>query len=355
MKKIVLTGGGTAGHVTPHFALLDFFKQKNIHIDYIGSKGGIEETLVKDMQLPYYGIHSGKLRRYFDLKNFTDPFRIVLGFFESIKYLYTIKPDVVFSKGGFVSVPVVMAAWLLRIPVVIHESDMSPGLANRLSTPFAKKVLTTFQETLIYLPKNKAIFTGSPIRSDLKTGSREKGFAFTNLTKDKPILMMMGGSIGSVKINEVLREALPVLLEDFQILHLCGKGNIDPKLETLLGYRQYEFVSSELKDLFAITDFMLSRAGSNAINEFLFLEIPSLLIPLSKAASRGDQILNAKSFEKKGYCVVLEEEELTKETLTTQLHYLLDNKESLLRTIKDASATSGAQNVFHELEKIIFS
>jgi len=353
MKKIVLTGGGTAGHVTPHFALLDFFAEQGIHIDYIGSKGGIEENLAKGLNIPYHGIQSGKLRRYFDIKNFTDPFRIIAGFFESLGYLRKIKPNLVFSKGGFVSVPVVFAAWILRIPVVIHESDMTPGLANKLSAPFAKKILTTFEETVSYLPKHKAVFTGSPIRTDLATGDKTKGYAFTKLSNNKPILMMMGGSIGSVKINTALRAALPELLQDFQLIHLCGKGNIDLTLTSLSGYRQYEFINDELKDLFAITDFMISRAGSNAINEFLFLSIPCLLIPLSRSASRGDQILNAKSFEKKGYCLVLEEEELNPKALLDSLKTLSSKKESIRTKMKDATATNGALNVFHELETML--
>lgn len=353
MKKIVLTGGGTAGHVTPHFALLDFFKEQSIHVDYIGSKGGIEESLVKNMHIPYYGIQSGKLRRYFDLKNFTDPFRILAGFFESIQYLKKLRPDLVFSKGGFVSVPVVMAAGLLRIPVIIHESDMTPGLANKLSAPFAKKILTTFESTLQHLPKGKAVYTGSPIRSDLASGNRANGLSFCSFDDSKPILMMMGGSIGSVKINQTLREALPILLTDFQIIHLCGKGNLDANLNDIPGYRQFEFVSSELKDLFAVSDFILSRAGSNAINEFLYLGKPSLLIPLSKSASRGDQILNAQEFERKGYALVLEEESLTTESLVASLKTLQQQKETIKKAMKDANSTSGASNVFQELKKFL--
>lgn len=353
MKKIVLTGGGTAGHVTPHFALLDFFKEESIHVDYIGSKGGIEESLVTAMNIPYYPIQSGKLRRYFDLKNFTDPFRIIAGFFESIKYLKKLRPDLVFSKGGFVSVPVVMAAGLLKIPVIIHESDMTPGLANKLSAPFAKKILTTFEATLQHLPEGKAVYTGSPIRNDLADGSKDKGLAFCNFDESRPVLLMMGGSIGSVKINNTLREALPSLLSDFQIIHLCGKGNLDASLNDTIGYRQFEFVSSELKDLFAATDIILSRAGSNAINEFLFLCKPSLLIPLSRSASRGDQILNAEEFQRKGYALVLEEEALSVDSLIASLKTLKEKKEDFIKAMKDANSTSGASNVFQELKKFL--
>lgn len=353
MKKIVLTGGGTAGHVTPHFALLDYFQEENINVYYIGSKKGIEKQIVEAIDIPYYPISSGKLRRYFDLKNFTDPFRIIGGFFQSISHLRSIKPQLVFSKGGFVSVPVVLAAWLLRIPVIVHESDMTPGLANKLSKAFCKKILTTFEETLQYLPADKGVFTGSPVRESLKEGNKEAGLAFTGFNTDKPIIMMMGGSIGSVKINTELRKSLPSLLETFQIIHLCGKGNEDHSLDNLTGYRQYEFVSEELKDLFAITDIMLSRAGSNAINEFLFLQIPSLLIPLSKSASRGDQILNAKAFEKQGFSKVIQEEDLTSESLIEGLNALNDNRYDIIKAIQDGKATNGAKNVFDVLKEFI--
>jgi UDP-N-acetylglucosamine--N-acetylmuramyl-(pentapeptide) pyrophosphoryl-undecaprenol N-acetylglucosamine transferase len=353
MKKIVLTGGGTAGHVTPHFALLTYFEKENIDVVYVGSKNGIEKQLVTALGIPYYGISSGKLRRYFDKKNFTDPFRILAGFFQSIKHLSKIKPDLVFSKGGFVSVPVVMAAWLLGIPVVIHESDMTPGLANKLSQAFSKKILVTFEETLEHLPKKKGIYTGSPVRETLKDGDPEQGFAFTGFNNQKPVLMMMGGSIGSVKINTVLRESLPKLLSKFQIIHLCGKDNLDESLIGLEGYQQYEFVSKELRDLFAISDFMLSRAGSNAINEFLYLGIPSLLIPLSKSASRGDQILNANAFAKKGFSLVLEEEHLNSQNLINALYQLEENQATYKEAIKKSNTQSGSAKVFQALSSLL--
>ena len=353
MKKIVLTGGGTAGHVTPHFALLEYFDKHDIKYEYIGSRDGIEKDLVKDKGIPYHSISSGKLRRYFDWKNFSDPFRIIAGFFQSIKHLKKIKPNLIFSKGGFVSVPVVMAGWLLRIPVIIHESDMTPGLANKLSQPFAKKFLLTFEETLKHTPAGKGIYTGSPVRESLSDGNRDLGFNFTNLSADKPVIMMMGGSIGSVKINTTLRESLPNLLTSFQIIHLCGKGNIDHSLDNLEGYRQYEFIGEELKDLFAITDIMLSRAGSNSINEFLYLGIPSLLIPLSKAASRGDQILNAEAFAAKGFSRVLYEEDLDSSSLIEGLRGIYGDRDVYKKAINESTAVSGSRNIFEVIRETI--
>ncbi len=349
MAKIILTGGGTAGHVIPHFALLPHFTKDHIQLTYIGSKNGIEKKLVQEKNLPYIGISSGKLRRYFDLKNLTDPFRIVAGFFQSLYHLKKNKPDLVFSKGGFVSVPVVIAARVLGIPVIAHESDMTPGLANKLTAPFTQKILTTFEETLAYLPKEKSVFTGSPVRDHLKYGDQHQGYSLTNLTPNKPIMMVMGGSLGAQKINTALREALPSLLNTFQIIHLCGSGNVDGTLINQPGYVQFEYVNEELPHLFAITDFMVSRAGSNAINEFATLQLPSLLIPLSRQASRGDQILNAESFAGKGYAHLLFEENLTPETLAQSIHTLYTQRDHYKTALSEAPESSGTDNVYAEI------
>lgn len=315
MKKIVMTGGGTAGHVTPNLALVPLLKGAGYEISYIGSYTGIEKKLVENAGITYYGISSGKLRRYHDWKNFTDPFRVIKGFSEANQLLKHIKPDVVFSKGGFVSVPVVMAAARQHIPAIIHESDMTPGLANKLAFPFATKVCCNFPETVQYLPEGKAIHTGSPIRSELFSGSKEAGLSFCGFSVDKPVLLIMGGSIGSRFINNAVWDSLDELLKTFQIVHLVGKGNINNDLTGKAGYQQYEFVSEQLNDIFAMTDIMISRAGANSISEILALKIPNILIPLSAAASRGDQILNAESYEKQGFSTVLQEETLTSELL----------------------------------------
>ena len=312
MKHIVLTGGGTAGHVTPNIALIPRLKELGYEISYIGSYDGIEKKLIEEMNIPYYGISSGKLRRYFDLKNFTDPFRVLKGFGEAKKLLKQLKPDVVFSKGGFVSVPVVMAGKRRHVPTIIHESDMTPGLANKISIPSATKVCCNFPETLEHLPKEKAVLTGSPIRQELLEGSRSAALEFCGLTDDKPVILIIGGSLGSVAVNNAVRSVLPELLKDFHVIHLCGKGKMDDSLKSLKGYVQFEYIQNQLKDLFALTDVVISRAGANAICELLALHKPNLLIPLSANASRGDQILNARSFERQGFSIVLEEEELNK-------------------------------------------
>ncbi len=353
MKRIVLTGGGTAGHVTPNIALLPKLKDLGYDIHYIGSYNGIEKKLIEACDIPYYGISSGKLRRYFDLKNFSDPFKVLKGFSEASKLLKELQPDVVFSKGGFVSVPVVIAAGRRKIPVVIHESDMTPGLANKLSFPSASKVCCNFPETMAHLPKGKAVLTGSPIREELLTGNREKALAFTGLSGTKPVVLIIGGSLGSVIVNEAVRSVLPKLLERFDVIHLCGKGKLDQTLTALNGYVQYEYISEELKDLFALSDIVISRAGANSICEFLALRKPSLLIPLSAAASRGDQILNARSFERQGYAAVLEEEELNGETLLQALQTLWENRESYISAMETSPMGNSIDTIIGLLEQLV--
>lgn len=340
MKRIILTGGGTAGHVTPNIALLPRLKELNYDIHYIGSYHGIEKELIEQFDIPYHGISSGKLRRYFSLKNFTDPFRIVKGLAEADKLIKTLKPDVIFSKGGFVSVPVVMAGKRRHVPIIIHESDMTPGLANKLSIPSATKVCCNFPETLEHLPKDKAVLTGSPIRQELLSGNKVAALDFCEFTSDKPVVLVIGGSLGSVAVNNAVRAILPELLKDFQLIHLCGKGKVDESLKDLKGYVQFEYVQNELKDMFALTDVIISRAGANAICEIAALRKPNLLIPLSASASRGDQILNARSFERQGFSIVIEEEELTNDKLLSSIRNLYDNRETYIK----AMGQSGQQN-----------
>lgn len=351
-KRIILTGGGTAGHVIPNLALFPHLTHQ-CDILYIGSTNGIEKELITKRGISYKAISSGKLRRYFDWKNFTDPFRILKGFFQSIHHIRKFKPHVIFSKGGFVSVPVILAGALLRIPIIAHESDITPGLATKITSPFAKKVCTTFLETTSYLPAKKALYTGSPTRDSLKNGNKEKGYSFTGLSSSLPIVLVMGGSLGSVAINRAIRNSLTLLTKDMQIIHLCGKGNIDPTISNDR-YVQYEYIDNELCDVFSITDFIISRAGSNSINEFLFLEKPSLLIPLSKSASRGDQIINAKSFEKQGYSLVLEEENLTEASLLAKTQELIASSATIKENIRKSVAKNGTQNVLEEITKFLF-
>lgn len=348
MKRIILTGGGTAGHVTPNLALIPTLKSKGFDIRYIGSINGIERRLIREAKIPYDSISSGKLRRYLDIKNFSDPFRVMKGYFEARQLIKKHKPDVVFSKGGFVAVPVVLAAKKLKIPIIIHESDMTPGLANKICIPAAAKVCCNFPETLNHLPKEKAVLSGSPIRKELLEGSRTEGLKITRLSPNKPVLLVIGGSLGSVILNKTVRNALDDILKTHQIIHICGKGNIDKNFSGKVGYVQFEYVSDQLKDLFALSDIILSRAGANAICEFLALRKPNILVPLSAAASRGDQILNAQSFKKQGFSSVIPEEELTETLLLDTLTDTYKNRSSYIQSM-EKSTTQNAVSIITSL------
>lgn len=327
MKKIVLTGGGTAGHVTPNLALLPALQEAGFLITYMGSYDGIEKRLVEDFNIPYVGIATGKFRRYLDVKNLTDPFRVIKGYTEARKFLKEYRPDVVFSKGGFVSVPVVRAAASLKIPCIIHESDMTPGLANKLCFPVAKNICCNFPETYEMLPKEKAVLTGTPIRAELAQGNKLAGLEMCGFTANKPVIMVIGGSLGAMNVNKAVRDALPQLLEKYQVVHLCGKDKIDNLLLATPGYKQFEYLKAELKDIFAMADIVISRAGANAICELLALRKPNILIPLPASSSRGDQLLNAESFGDQSFSIVLHEDDMTTALLVEKVNELYENRQ----------------------------
>lgn len=351
MKRIILTGGGTAGHVTPNIALIPRLRELDYDIQYIGSYDGIEKKLIEEFGVPYHGIASGKLRRYFDLKNFSDPFRVIKGYFQARKLLKKLKPDIIFSKGGFVTVPVVQAAKAFHIPVIIHESDMTPGLANKLAIPAASKVCCNFPETAKYLPEGKAVVTGCPIRDELRSGNRLAALNFCGFPAGKPVLLVIGGSLGSVAVNRAIRTILPQLLKQFHVIHLCGKGNLDESLNNTPGYVQFEYIKKELADLFALADIVVSRAGANAICELLELRKPNLLIPLPAASSRGDQILNAESFQKQGFSEVLKEESITPELLLAKIQQLYENRTSYVLAMEKNSASNAVNKIISLIEE----
>lgn len=352
MKRIILTGGGTAGHVTPNIALLPRLKDLGYEISYIGSYNGIEKELIEKQGIPYYGISSGKLRRYFDPKNFSDPFKVLKGYGQARNLIRRLKPDIIFSKGGFVSVPVILAAKHMKVPSIIHESDLTPGLANKLAIPSASRVCCNFPETLKHLPEGKAVLSGSPIRAELLTGSREKAYAFTGLRPGKPIILSVGGSTGSQVINDAVRNLLPRLLAEYQVIHLCGKGNLDESLRDKAGYVEYEYINEEMADLFAVADLVISRAGANAICELLALHKPNILIPLSKNASRGDQILNAQSFEKQGFSYVIEEEDLTEDALLEAVHTVWKEKGRYLAAMAESRQMDAITTITDLIEQL---
>lgn len=350
-KKILLTGGGTAGHVTPNIALLPHLKEAGFEIFYVGSYEGMEKELIEAQKIPYYGISSGKLRRYFDPKNFSDPFKVIKGLGQAVRLIHKLKPDVVFSKGGFVSVPVVLAAKLCRVPAIIHESDLTPGLANKIAIPGATKVCCNFPETMSYLPAGKAVLTGSPIRRELLSGNAAAGRILCGFNETRPVLFIIGGSSGSVVINNAVREALPELQKQFQIVHMCGKGNLDESLMQTASYCQFEYIGKELRDIFAMSDIVISRAGANSICELQALHKPNLLIPLSAAASRGDQILNAISFEKQGFSKVLQEEDLTAQSLVKAVQEVYKDREKYTKAMRESQSLDSIDMIVDLLKK----
>ena len=352
-KKIVLTGGGTAGHVTPNIALIPRLRELGYEIYYMGSYEGIEKKLIADFDIPYYGIATGKFRRYLDPKNFSDPFRVMKGYMEARKYLKKIDPDIVFSKGGFVSVPVVRAAASLSVPCIIHESDMTPGLANKLCIPVAEKICCNFPETIPMLPEGKAVLTGSPIREELAKGNKIAAYDLCKFTSNKPVVMVIGGSLGAEAVNKSVREALPKLLEDFQVVHICGKDKVDNLMLNIRGYKQFEYVKTELKDIFAMADLVISRAGANSICELLALKKPNLLIPLSAHSSRGDQILNAKSFESQGFSLVIDEDYLTENLLVEKVHELYFTRQTYVEAMGRSSQLASIRTITDLLEKTV--
>ncbi len=353
MKLIILTGGGTAGHVTPNIALIPALRTAGYDIHYIGSYEGMEKTLIEDLAIPYHGIATGKLRRYFSLKNFSDPFRVIKGFDEANRLIKELKPSIVFSKGGFVSVPVVWAAKKNHVPTIIHESDMTPGLANKLSFSSATKICCNFPETVDMLPNDKAVLTGCPIRAELMLGDASKAEKICNFEDpEKPVVMVVGGSLGAASVNNMIRKILPRLTEKFNVLHLCGKGKLDESLVGTRGYFQMEYARDEMKDLFAYSEIVVSRAGANAICEILALHKPNLLIPLPASASRGDQLLNAESFRKQGFSLVLDEDkDLTEDTLYDTICDLYYRREQFRKVMLSSDQTNAVSVVMKLIEE----
>ena len=346
MDTIVLTGGGTAGHVTPNIALIPGLKKQGWNIHYIGTKDGIEYDLIAGIEgVTYHPIKSGKLRRYMDIKNFTDPFRVIHGVGQSVGLIRKLKPKVIFSKGGFVTVPVVIGGWMNRVPVIIHESDITPGLANKISYPFAAKVCTTFPETSQHFKGDKGIHTGTPLREDLLKGDPEEGMRLCDFNVERPVLMVMGGSLGAVAINRFIRDLLPRLLNRFNVIHICGKDNLDPSLDDTPGYKQFAYVRGGLPHLLALASVIVSRAGANSIYEFLALKKPNILIPLPLSASRGDQILNARSFKEQGFSASLDQDSLTGDILLTTILDVYGNRQKYIDKMSESDYTKGTEKI----------
>lgn len=351
MPKIIFTGGGTAGHVTPNIAIIERLQDLQWEISYIGSYDGIEKKIIHEINIPYYSITTGKLRRYFSWENFLTPFQVLKGIFQAISLCKQLKPDVVFSKGGFVAFPVVFAAWVNRIPVIVHEADITPGLANKLSIPFAKTICVSFPEAQQYY-KNKVHVTGIPIRKALFEGSREQGLSYCHFTTEKPVILVFGGSLGSSSLNKTIRQCLDFLLPNYQIVHICGANKIDKNL-IQPGYHQLEFVSAEMADLFACADLVISRAGANSLYELLSLKKAHILVPLPTTHSRGDQIVNAEYYKKEGLSFVIPDENLTTEKLLETINIVFDQKEILQKKLENYPLPKSVELVCGIIEKFV--
>lgn len=345
-NKILLTGGGSAGHITVNLALIPLLIESGWEIIYIGSLNGIEREIISRIsQVVYLGISTGKLRRYFDRQNFTDFFRVIKGIVEAYKIIRQQQPKIVFSKGGFVSVPVVLGSRFNGVPIITHESDLTPGLANRINMCSAQKICTTFPDTLQHLPKEKAKFIGAIVRPELKQGNPEKGRILCQFESIKPVILVIGGSLGSLHINHTVHALLDRLLQKFQIIHICGKGNINQDLARK-NYKQFEYVSDELADLMCLADLAISRAGSNSIFEFLALKKPMILIPLSKQSSRGDQIENARVFERQGFAEIILEEDLTQDKLLNTIRTVFGDRKKYVTRMKSWNSDRSLARLF---------
>ena len=351
---ILLAGGGSAGHVTPNLALAQALVARGYGVHYAGRTEGIEKDLVAPTGLPYHGLSAGKFRRYLSLENLTDIARIAKGCIDALRVVRRVQPALVFSKGGFVSCPVVWAAWLNRIPVVVHESDFSPGLANRLSVPFASRICYAFPETGQYFTASKRRHTGIPVRPSLLLGDAEQGQRICGFVDTaKPTLLIIGGSLGSRIINDTLRAALPTLLSHFNMCHLVGPDNDAASAEAVPGYFALPYAGEELAHLLALADFVLSRAGATTLFELLATRKPHLLIPLSLQASRGDQIQNARCFERLGYSAMMPEDALTPDTLCAALHTTYMKRQQYAKHMAETPIANATERVIEVIESCL--
>ena len=351
---ILLTGGGTAGHAIPNIALIQHLKESSgSKLLYVGSKLGIEKSLIQTTGIPYYAISTAKLRRHLSWRNLLIPGQLLLGVVQSLVICCRHKPQIVFSKGGFVACPVVIAAWLCRVPIVIHESDLTPGLSNRLSIPFARLVCITFPITRTYIAhKKEVVLTGLPIRNSLSEGNAAAGLTWLGFKETHPVLLIWGGSLGAVTLNESVRRLVPALVQSFQIVHLCGQGKTHPDFSQLVGYRQFEYLDAPLANVIACADLVVSRAGATAIYELLMLKKPHILCPLSKKVSRGDQIHNAQYLESLGLSQAIYPEDFNDTVLLEKITDCYQNLDSLKKRLAAAHWVNGTALICQQLSRL---
>ena len=344
MSSIILTGGGTAGHCTPNLALLPYLKNTFDKIYYIGSENGLEKNIIEKENIPYFSIPCTKLKRGFYLDNLKIPFTLLKGVKEAKKIINDIKPSVIFSKGGYVALPVVIAA-NKKVPVISHESDYTMGLANKISSKFCQKVITSFPET--EKGKKNVLYIGSPIRNLTAGITRENALKYFGFNDEKPILLVMGGSLGAKTINNYIAKIVPTLINDFQIIHLCGKGNLNKDLN-FQGYYQREFLH-DIGYAYKIASVIISRAGANSLFEILSLQIPSVIIPLPIGVSRGDQVLNAKYFNSLGLCNYLSQDSLSEYSLSKAVYDVYAGRFFLKKTFAKNPINDKSREISHLL------
>lgn len=352
--RMVFTGGGSAGHVTPNVSLIEHYLAEGWQLRYIGSGAALERQILLPLGIPCRAVYTGKLRRYFSWRNFTDPFLLLLGFLQSLVILLRWRPQLLFSKGGFVAVPVVAAAWLLRIPVVTHESDVTPGLATRMIAPLAARICVSFDETMRFLPKKRVTLTGSPVRKLIREGRADRGRKFLGLQGEgPPLLLVFGGSLGARVLNRVTVEALPQLLKSFDLVHICGRGKL-PETHRKEGvYLPFEYIGDEFGDLLAAADLAVSRAGANSLYELLFMHLPHLLVPLPETASRGDQIINARIFQKRGFSACLAESELNADSLLKAVLQVQKDRDRYIKAMQGAGSLDGTKGITEVISQVL--
>ncbi len=349
--RVVVTGGGSAGHVVPALPVVEALLTRGCEVHFVGGMGGLERDLLAPFAVVYHGIRTGKLRRYLSLDNLIDCFRVPLGVWEAWRLLGRLRPAVVFSKGGYVSFPVVVGAWLRGVPVVAHESDLTPGLANRLALPFVKTVCVNFAATTF--GTKQVVATGTPLRAALLEGDAGRGRALLEAPPEQPILLVVGGSLGAAALNAMVRAALPDLLAEYLVVHVCGAGKLDEALADTPGYVQREYVGDGWGDIIAAADLVVSRSGANALYEWLALGKPHLLVPLPKTASRGDQIENAAFAEREGFSLVLAEHEMTATTLTAQVAKLAARAPAIRQRLAAFEARDSTALIVGELDRAV--
>lgn len=355
LKRVAVTGGGTAGHVLPAVPVMERLSAQGCEVHFIGGASGFEEGLLQDLPVAYHAVQSGKLRRYFSWRNLVDAGRVPLGVVQAWRLLRRIRPQVVFSKGGFAAFPAVLAAWLNRIPAVAHESDLTPGLANRLSMPFLASLCVNFEATAAPAPERRGrrtVVTGTPLRRELATGCARRGRRQLGIDGiDRPVLLVVGGSSGAAEVNAVVRSALPGLLERYVVVHVCGPGRTRAEPAGQPGYVQREYVREGWGDVVAAADLVVSRAGANALYEWLALGKPHLLVPLPRTASRGDQIENAAFAAGNGWSLVLPEDALSADTLLAELARLDEEAGAIRCRLETFATQDSAALIVAELER----